>query len=296
MSLEIKKLLFVTELDDLRFDALQSLLGLRKAGLEHVVFLNVIERDKVAMRRGKGYEKTEELRLKEKANIRFIDWAENLFEQGMEVGCYIVVGNFIHHVVSSWEKEHADIIVIGPSKKGRLEQIYSGSDIMEVIRRTEAPILVYKDLPQKGDEQGGPFLSPLLVMEWSPAGERAVDFLKGLRGITGDVNIIHVSEEKELKGSTVTEMQKLRKENRTKLEAVCDSLESAGIDAKAHVYVGDTVHEVEKAMLECQSTMIIMPMSGKGTWKERFMGSAPIALAEGSVFPVLLIPDPHEQT
>ena len=91
--MEIKKLLFVTKFDELRFDALQSLLDLRNAALNHVVFLNVIEREKVAMRRGKGYGKEEELRLKEKANIRFIDWAENLFEQGMEVGVYIVVGS-----------------------------------------------------------------------------------------------------------------------------------------------------------------------------------------------------------
>lgn len=92
--MEIKKLLFVTRFNHLRFDALLSLMDLKKAALNHVVFLNVIEREKVAMRRGKGYEKSAEIRLREKANIRFIDWAETLFEQGMEVGVYIVVGSF----------------------------------------------------------------------------------------------------------------------------------------------------------------------------------------------------------
>ena len=50
--MKIKKLLFATRLEKLWFDALQSLMDLRKADLNHVVFLNVIERDKVAMRRG----------------------------------------------------------------------------------------------------------------------------------------------------------------------------------------------------------------------------------------------------
>lgn len=292
MPMKIKKLLFVTRFDELRFDALESLLDLRKAALEHVVFLNVIEREKVAMRRGTGYGKTEELRLKEKANIRFIDWAENLFEQGMEVGVYIVVGSFVQQVVSSCKKENADMVVISPPKKGKLEQLYSGSDITEIVRRTETPLLVYKNPLQKVDVPISPFIRPLLAMDWSPAGERAVDYLKGLSSVVEEINVIHVVDEKDLKGSTVTELQKVRKENRSKLDRICDSLEVAGIDAKSHVYVGDAVHEVEQATQECHATMIIIPTSGKSSWKERFIGNTPRALAERSVFPVLIIPDP----
>ena len=40
--MDIKRLLFVTKFEELWFDALQSLLDLRKAALNHVVFLNVI--------------------------------------------------------------------------------------------------------------------------------------------------------------------------------------------------------------------------------------------------------------
>ena len=46
--MEIKKLLFVTKFGQLGFDALRSLLNLRVAALEHVVFVNVIERNRVA--------------------------------------------------------------------------------------------------------------------------------------------------------------------------------------------------------------------------------------------------------
>ncbi|MBN1848307.1 MAG: universal stress protein [Deltaproteobacteria bacterium] len=290
--MEIKKLLFVTKFDELRFDALQSLLGLRNAALEHVVFLYVIERDKVAMRRGKGYGKMEELRLKEKANIRFIDWAENLFEQGMEVGGYIVVGGFVQHVVSSCEKEAADLIVIGPPRKGKIEQIYAGSDITEIVRRTQKPLLVYRNPSQKGEVPESPFSRPLLVMDWSPAGERAVAYLKGLNKIVEELNVIHVNDEKDLKGSTVTELQMLRKETRKKLDDICDSLVDAGVNAKPHVYIGDAVNEAEKATEECRATMIIVPTSGKSSWKERFIGSTAGTLAEKSAFPVLIIPDP----
>jgi nucleotide-binding universal stress UspA family protein len=290
--MEIKKLLFVTKFEELRFDALQSLLDLRKADLDHVVFVNVIERDQVAMRRGTGYQKTEELKLREKANIRFIDWAENLFEQGMEVGVYIVVGNFVQQVVSAWEKEGADIIVMGPPKKGMLEQLYSGSDITEIIRRTATPVLVYKDLSQEGRKHGLPFERPLFATNWSSADQGAAEFLKGLNKVVQEVNVINVVDEKDLKGNSVTEVQKARKKSRKKLENICDIFESEGIDANPHVYVGDTVSEIENAAHECRASMIIVGTSGKGRWRERWIGSTPQTVAEKSDFPTLVIPDP----
>ena len=69
--MEIKKLMFVTKFDDLCFDALQSLLTLRKASLNHVVFVNVIQREKVAMHRGLGYQKIEEVRFARNGQYSF---------------------------------------------------------------------------------------------------------------------------------------------------------------------------------------------------------------------------------
>ena len=146
----MKKMLFVTQFDELWFDALQSLMDLRKAGFNHVVFLHVIERDKVAMRRGKGYLKDEEVRLREMANVRFIDWAETLFEQGMEVGVYIVVGSLVPQVISAAEKEAVDLIVIGRQRQSQIEKLLTGSDVAKIIRRTSMPVLVYKYLAPDG--------------------------------------------------------------------------------------------------------------------------------------------------
>src|SRR4030042_6942745 len=184
--MKIEKLLFVTKFEQLWFDALQSLLELRKTGLNHVVFLNVIERDKVALRRGTGYRKKEEVKLREIANIRFIDWAESLFEQGMEVGAYIVVGSLVQQVILAVEKEDVDLIVIGRPKKGKLEQFYSGSDVTEIIRRSKTPVLVYKYLHPDGMQTEKPFEKPLLALDWSSASLKAVQFLKDLKGIASE--------------------------------------------------------------------------------------------------------------
>ncbi len=292
--MEIKKLLFVTKFEELGFDALQSLLSLRKAALNHVVFVNVIERDKVAMRRGTGYRKQEEIRLRETANIRFIDWAEDLYEQGMEVGVYIVVGSLVPEVIKAAQKEQADLIVIGRSHKSMLEQFYSGSDITELIRRTSIPVLVYKPMPENAFVLEKPFERPLLATDWSAADLRAVEYLKGLTDITQMVDVVHVASAKELTGSSAMEIQKTRKAKRQKLDEICDILEAAGTQARSHVYIGEPVEEIEKAAREHQATMIVLGSSAKPAWVEKWIGSIPKEIAEASIYPTLLIPPDQE--
>ncbi len=288
--MDIHKLLFVTKFDELRFDALQSLLDLRSASLEHVVFLNVIERDKVAMRRGAGYQKSEEIKLREKANIRFIDWAEYLFEEGMEVGVYIVVGGFAGQVIKAAEKEVVDLIVIGPRKKGKIERFYSGSDTKEIIKRSATPVLVYKHMDKEGKKTEKPFYRPLLATDGSDISKRGVECLKRLKGIVRQVHVVHVVSDKSLKSSSAMAVQKARKDSRKKLDEICDLLEAEGIDARPHVYVGDTFTELERAAGECKATMVMAGSPEKSLWKERWTKSVSKALAEQSEFSVMLFP------
>ncbi len=288
--MKFKKLLFATKLEELWFDALQSLMDLRKADLNHVVFLNVIERDKVAMRRGTGYQKGEEIKLREMVNVRFIDWAETLFEQGMEVGAYIVVGNLVQQIITAVQKEEVDLIVMGHHKKSKIETLFSGSDITELLRRTSTPVLVYKYILDAGDKIRAPFENPVLATDWSPASQRAVEYLSGLKNVIKKIRIIHVAGDKLLNGLSAMDVQKFRKENRKKLDILCETFEAQGINAEPHFYIGDTSDEIEKAAQEFRASMIVMGATGKGTLRERWLGSVPMELAEKSAFPTLLVP------
>ncbi len=287
--MNIKKLLFVTKFNDMSFNALQSMLCLRKASLHHVVFTHVIEREKVAMHRGLGYQKSEEIKLRETANIRFIDWAENLFEQGMEVGVYIVVGNLVSQVIEAARKEVPDLIVIGRSRKGLIDQLYTGSDITEIIRQAGVPVLVYKPPKDRIDLVDKPFERPLLATDWSPASLRALDYLLPLKKVIKRVNVVHVANEKDLKG-TAMEIQRVRKQSRAKLDDMVDKLSANGIDARAHVYIGDPEQEIERAATDCQASIIVLGSSGKSAWTERWLGSTPQMIAEKSDFPTFVVP------
>lgn len=287
--MDIRKLLFVTKFNDLSFNALQSLFCLREVGFNHVVLTSVIEREKVAMKRGVGYKKSEAVRLREAVNIRFIDWAEDLFEQGMEVGIYILVGNLVSQVIDAARKEMADLIVIGRSRKLFLDQLFSGPHVTEIIRQASAPVLVYKPPSDKIDLLDHPFDRPLLAIDWSPACDEAEAFLLGLKGIIKKLTIVHVVDEHKLEGS-VMEIQKTRKILRAKLHAVVDRMQDEGIETRAYLYVGVTDHEIEKAAKERQASMIVLGSSGKSAFKERWLGSTPRTIAEQSEYPALIIP------
>jgi nucleotide-binding universal stress UspA family protein len=242
------------------------------------------------MHRGAGYLKEEEIRLRETANIRFIDWAEDLFEQGMEVGVYIVVGSMVSEVIKAAQKEESDLIVIGRPHKGVLEQLYAGSDITELLRRAAIPVLVYKQLSETAISIEKPFEKPLLAVDWSPASLRAVEYLKVLKDVITEIHVIHVVGEKELKGASAMEVQRKRKETRKKLDDICDVFEAEGIKADAHVYIGNAESEIEKGAREHQASMIVLGSSGKTAWAERWLGSTPQSIAEDSIYPTLLIP------
>jgi nucleotide-binding universal stress UspA family protein len=289
---KIRKMLFVTKFEELGFDALTSLLTLRKADLEHVVFMNVIERDKVALHRGKGYQKGEEVRLREAANIRFIDWAETLFEQGMEVGVYIKVGTMVSEVLKAADKEGSDLIVIGrPHRKSGLEFLYSGSAVTELLHRSAVPVLVYKGMGDKHYLIDKPFSRPLLATDWESASRRAVEYLKPLSDVIDKVHVMHVTDEKELaKDASAMEIQKTRKAARSKLEDICEELEDSGISARPLIYVGDADKEIDRAAHECKASLVVLGSSGRSAWAERWLGSTPRTIAEESPYPTLLIP------
>lgn len=290
IAANVKKLLFVTQFEELWFNALQALMVLRKAGFNHVVFLHVIERDKVAMHRGVGYDKAEEVKLREIANVRFIDWAETLFEQGMEVGAYISRGRSVGTIISTAQEEKVDLIVTGVHRKGKTEELLSGSEIMEVVRRTSIPLLVFKYLHPSGKTNDTPFERPLLTADFSPATQKMVAYISMLKEVINHIEVIHVISESSLKETSSLRVQKVRKETRHALDEICEVFRDEGIEADSHLYVGDVAEQIERAAQEREATMIIAGTTSKKTLTEKLLGSVPKHLAQESILPALLVP------
>ncbi len=215
------------------------------------------------MKRGKGFLKEEKVRLKETANIRFIDWAENLFEMGMEVGAYINISTLVPEILKVVDKESPDLIVIGRSHKSTFEQLYAGSDVMELVRRTKVPILVFKHIMGSNIVPEKLFKRPLFATNWSKTCKKTIKYIKGLKNVIGKINIIHVVKESALKSLDTHKVQKVRKAERKKLDKLCDEFKKSGINAKPHVYVGNPKKEIKRAAKEYQASIIILGSSEK---------------------------------
>jgi nucleotide-binding universal stress UspA family protein len=286
----IKKMLFVTDFDELWFDALESLMDLRKAGLDHIVFLHVINREKVAMRRGKGYLKEEETKLKQMADVRFIDWAESIFEKGMECGAYVVVGKYVAKVLSTVEAEKVDLIVTGAHKRTGLEKFYADSETLELLRRTQTPVLVHKYMLPTGKVNAHPFQRPLLATDWSPPCERALETIISAKDSMEKVIVVNAISEASMKGKSKTELQQIQKDSKKRLEDVVTTFRDEGLEAETHLAIGDVVSQIETAGREHDATMIVTGTTGKESWRTRWLGSVSQKLAETSELPTLLVP------
>jgi nucleotide-binding universal stress UspA family protein len=288
--MSITTMLFVSEFEELWFDALQSLMGLRKAGLNHVVFLHVIPRERVAMRRGTGYLKQEERKLREIADIRFIDWAETLFEEGMEVGAHIAIGNVVPKIISVAEIEKVDLIVTARIKKGKFGEIFLGSETSDLLRRTEKPVLLYNYQSQAGKVGENPFERVILALDWSVSSEKVLDFVLAMKEAVKRVEIMHVLSEKQIGKMSKMEAHKVERENKKRLDEVCDTFVQQRFDARPHLYIGDTEEQIQRGAGEHRATMIVLGTRQTSAWKEKWSGSISHSLAEKSELPLLIVP------
>jgi len=281
--MEIKKMLFVTDFEGLWFDALRSLMALREVGLDHVILLHVIER-KIGY-----YTKEEKARLKAMAEVRFVDWAQSIYEEGMECGSYIVVGDTVGKIHEAAKEEGADLVVINRQKRTKMEKFYVDSKTIEFLRKTPAPVLVHKYQAESGRTSDKLFERPLLAMDWSPPATRALEFLVGLKSIMKKLLVVQVITERGVEGLGRRGLQKMEREHRKRLDELCTALEAEGIEADAHLYMGD-VNQIQNAGREYEATLIATGTAGKSAWQARWLRSVSQELAELSELPTLLVP------
>ena len=281
--MEIRKMLFVTDFEGLWFDALRSLMGLRGVGLDHVVLLHVIER-KIGY-----YTKEEKERLRAMAEVRFVDWAQSLYEEGMECGSYIVVGDTVRKMIETVEEEEVDLVVINRQKRTKMEKFYIDSKTLEFLRKTPTTVLVHKYQSESGRVNDRLFERPLLAMDWSPPATRALDFLVGLRGIIKKLQVVQVVTDKDIEGLGKRGLLRMEREHRRRLYELCGSLKDEGIEADAHLYIGDLA-QIQNAAREYEGTLIATGTTRKSSWQARWLRSISQELAEQSELPTLLVP------
>lgn len=292
-----KTLLFHTRFRELAFNSLKSLLELKTAGLKKVVLAHVIPREDVAFVPYGGTLKEDEKRMREEARVKFDDWIQTIGDPQLEFSQRIEVGAANAKILEMAEAEKADLIVVGRKQRTALEKVYVGTHILDILRRSEVPVLMSKYMVQY-EWQGESLMRtnddiwkrPMLASDWSEPSRRALDVTLGLKGLEDKIIVSHVIGARRIKNLEPPAIKRLENESAKRLTAYCGLIDDAGIQSESHLGVGRTVEEIIKMSRDYGATMIIMGRTGKDWFREYWLGGVSHQIAELSELPVLLVP------
>lgn len=295
--MKFETLLFHTRFRELAFNALKSVIELKSAGLKKVVLAHVIPREDVAFVPYGGMLKDDLKRMREEACVTFDDWIQTVGDPQLSFHQRIEVGSANAEILEMAKAEHADLIVVGRKKRTALEKVYVGTHVLDILRRSDIPVLMSKYVAQY-EWQGETLMRtndhiwqrPMLASDWSDPSQRALDATIALKGLVEKILVTHVLGARRIKNLEPSAIKRLEKESVVRLKSYCRQVDDAGIQSESHLALGRTVEEIIKMSREYNATMIVMGRTGKDWFREYWLGGVSHQVAELSELPVLLVP------
>ncbi len=294
--MKFKRILFHTQFREFSLNSLESVMVLKQAGLEEIILTYVIPREDVAFVPFGGYQKNEENRLKAEAQVLFQDFEKAIHNAGLKSKIRIEEGEFNPTLLSIAKSENVDMIVIGRKKRNLFEKIYVGSHILDLLRRSEIPVMMAKyKVEYKIDNEAFTrtndriFERPLLATDWSGPSRNALDALIALKGPLQCALITHVIDEKMIQNADESKIRSIESQAEERLEEYRQVIQKAGMEAESHFTAGKTVKEIIRLSRRHKATMIVMGRTGNDWFEEYWLGGTAHRVAEISELPVLLI-------
>ncbi len=290
-------LLFHTRFRELAFNSLKSFLELKTVGLKKIVLTHVIPREDVAFVPYGGVLKEDQKRFVEKARVTFDDWIRTIDDPEISFCQRIEVGAPNALILDIAKEENVDLIVVGRKKRTPLEKIYVGTHILDILRRSDIPVIMSKYVVHY-EWQGESAIRtndqiwkrPLIATDWSQPSGKALETALSLKGLAEKVIVTHVLGARRTKHLDQTAIQQLEKESEKRLAEYCRQIDAAGIEGECHLAMGRTVEEILRISREFSASMIVMGRTGKDWFHEYWLGGISHRIAELSELPVLLVP------
>ncbi len=294
----IKKILFPTKFRELAYESLEALFPLKNAGLDEVVLCHVISRDDVGFVPFGGYLKDEEHKLREEAEIRFEDWQKSLEERGIGSKVIVSVGDPVHEILKTAEKERIDLLVVGRKRRVEIVSSFIGSHTHSVLTRSKYPTFVSKYMVEFDWEDATltkvnklPFETPFFAADWTDRSKRAIELLISLKDVINKVMVFYNIDEKTVEKLNDAEMASFQDEINGKLDDYCSQLRVGGVEAETHVGAGGMLDEILRVSRERKASMIVIG----NTSEDRFLSnildrSLSYQVTKESELPVLLVP------
>ncbi len=248
--MEIRKVLYATNLKEPTYNLFEGLLDIKKIGLEEIVLLS-----------GSLPAELRERFSNHEINIREVEGS----------------GPLVSKILDSAKREDVSLIVVNLRREKR--RFIRGSNARNMAKNTSLPLLL---IEENSNPKKGIFDSVVLATDWSAVARRALNYTIGLKEVIGVLDIVNVLNEKP----TIRDIRQL-KERIEEIRKICLKKK---IDAESHIYAGKTPEEILLAAKDYNATLIVMGTGSKSTVRELFLGSASYRVAEKAPVPVLIIP------
>ena len=280
-----KTILFPTDFSEYSLKTLEYVWGLKAAGVERVILVNILEaidEYPIALARKR---RTLEA-LKEQEGI--------LSGHGLKTESRVELGTPYREILKIAEEEEVSMIVIGCHGKGLLDEVVIGSVSDRVTREATVPVMLvkYKVLHEEGGDRlekmsAESFKKILYPTDGSPCAQMAKKFIQGFAQV--GCNEVIVASVVDPKTVPQKDIPKAVKELEAKLSVAAEEFRERGLQSKVAVSVGTPLEELLRIAKEERVSLIVMGSTGKGYFKQMVLGSVSESMIREAKCPVLII-------
>ncbi|HUV51275.1 MAG TPA: universal stress protein [Anaerolineae bacterium] len=257
--MDVKKIVYATNLSEPTFRVLDGLSGLKRLGLQEIVLLS-----------------------NNASPDLFEAWKKRLSDLGIHVSIKIDPCKLSASVLNIIQKNNISLIILHFNKKEN-RRIFGGSILNDIIKSTNIPLLIV-DKDEKGlnFSSKGMFERVLLTADWSPEYEKALQQVLDFKELISELELVNVIFEK----LSMRDVQQLM-EDMINTREMCLKL---GVSTEYHMYAGEISEEILRAAHEYESTVIVMGATRRQKFKDIFLGRPVCRVIEKAPIPVLLVP------
>jgi nucleotide-binding universal stress UspA family protein len=283
VCLLFKKVLVAIDLSGPSMELLNATGDLKKLGLEELVIVHVIRREKV----GIGINEHRERFLN-----RIEERKARLEAEGLKIKVFQPVGNPTEEITSLSNEENVDLIMIGSFGEGGLvRKLFLGSTVADVIRGTKKPILVEKYLREEGKFSRIPIFkdsqpaTALLATDFSRGSLRVLDNFLDHPGTFNKVILCNVVDE----GFTTEQLQENTEKAYAKLEDWKKEFAQRGFIVETLVVVGIASEVIIEVSKKPEIDLLAISRKGRSMVDELVIGSNADQVVRQSAKPVLIL-------
>ena len=260
---------------------------LQKVGLQEVILTSVINvhpADENVPFVRETYSEKRDLVLE---NLKAL--GEDIKKMGVAVKEVVSFGFTGKELLSTAQKEQANLIVVGSHGKGVVKTILLGSVSFELARKSEIPVLIEKFKDVERDEFDvvceDKFSKVVVPVDFSVSSLKVLDYAKNAKFVK-DIVLVKIVA----KGENIEELDQRTKEMQEKLADLQNSLREAGKNVEIRLKQGNPAEKIMEVAEAENATLIMISKGGAGNITELLIGSTAIDIARYSKIPVLLFP------